>query len=471
MNKEEEGKFKLLRYFSLTGFAVILLSTLLTNLVLARIMHDALTRSSEKHAVVTANHLVHRLYEEVIAPQQERAQPIDWMSAELQTRIEHALIHEIHSLDLIKIKLYDARGMIIYSTDPDLVGMENWDNPRYQQALRGVPFSNLKTVAMGGDIEGESFASDVIETYVPVQLEEGGMVVRVLEIYQDVSKVKHDMATAQYFLVAATALFGSLAFACLLLLVRRADRIIGRQTAELHERNEALRQLDQLKTDLVHMIIHDLNNPLTGILGSLDLIARRGGLAGRQAEMLENARESSENMRRLITDMLDVSRMEERKLPLKRELLAVGEVVWPAVREARAPAASADKRLIVIVPDEVPLIQADRDILQRVVANLLSNATKHTARGGEIRVVAEYSSETDAVSVGVYDDGKSIPPEHLGHIFDKFVRGPSGARGTGLGLTFCKMAVEAHGGQIRVQSQVGEGSTFTFTIPLRQKDD
>jgi len=218
------------------------------------------------------------------------------------------------------------------------------------------------------------------------------------------------------------------------------------------------------------MIIHDLKSPLTGIMGNLDLMSMEGPSAG-QVEMLEDARYSSENMRRLISDMLDVSRMEEGKLPLKRELLAVGELIWPAVQEASGLAAQVNKRLIVTVSDDLPTVQADRGLLRRVVANLLGNAIKHTAPGGDIRLIAEYDPSADMMCVSVSDDGEGIPPEQLEHIFDKFVRARSGAEGTGLGLTFCQMAVEAHGGQIRVQSRVGEGSTFTFTIPIQGRGD
>jgi len=468
--RREEGRsnerFNLVRYFSIAGLVVILLSGVLTSLVLSRIMQDALVRRSEKYAIAVANHLGHHLYEQIIAPQQEQGQTIDWISPEWQRRIDRVLRHGGHRLGVIKIKVYDEGGTIIYSTDPAVVGMRDWKNPGYQQALRGVPSSRLEAASQVVDLSGESFTRDVVETYVPVRMGEGDTVMRVFEIYQDVSDVRHEIVRTRRLVVAATILFASLVFGCLLLIVRRADRIITRQTEELHRKHEALRKLDQLKSDLVNMIIHDLRGPLASIMVNLDVMRMKGDLSAEQAERLKRARQGCESMHKLITDMLDISRMEEGKMPLKREPLVVEELIWPAVQEVRDLADKANKRLIVMVPDDLPTIRADRDLLQRVVTNLVGNAIKHTASGGEIRVTAEWDSGADAVHISVSDDGEGIPPEQLEHIFDKFVRARSGARGTGLGLTFCRMAVEAHGGWIRAQSRVGEGSTFTFAIPV-----
>jgi signal transduction histidine kinase len=143
-------------------------------------------------------------------------------------------------------------------------------------------------------------------------------------------------------------------------------------------------------------------------------------------------------------------------------------VIRESIEEMRVPAEQSELTLVHLSERELPPIHADHKLIQRVLSNLLGNAIKATPPGGTITIDA-LPTPPGAVTVRVHDTGQGIPPDQLARIFEKFAqveleRGSGRATGTGLGLTFCKMAIEAHGGRLWVESQLGEGSTFSFTL-------
>jgi signal transduction histidine kinase len=224
-----------------------------------------------------------------------------------------------------------------------------------------------------------------------------------------------------------------------------------------------LQGLQRTKEALTQMIIHDLKNPLTGIKANLEIVGMEK--LDETRECLEAAQRSADLLYNMIQDLLDISRLEEGKLTLNTEAVALADVTSAVAREVEAPAAAEGKRISHEVPADLPLIPCDRNLIYRVVSNLLVNAVKHTGRGGSIALRAEVAGGFAAIHV--VDTGHGIPEQFLDRIFEKFGQVDSRRRtGTGLGLTFCKMAVEAHGGTISVQSKEGVGSTFTFTLPL-----
>lgn len=227
-----------------------------------------------------------------------------------------------------------------------------------------------------------------------------------------------------------------------------------------------LREIDRLKSEFIATASHELRTPLTSVQMGVHLLLEgaAGELNDKQAEVLGACREDCERLDKLMRDLLDLSKIEagesqpELKPMQARELIATeAEVLRPQV-EAKG------LMFEVAVSIDLPLVKADRTQIERVVANLVMNAIRYTKQG-EIRISAELRGHYVAVSVS--DTGEGIPPEYLPHVFDKFVQVPGAATGgAGLGLAISRVIVEAHGGQISVQSEVGHGSTFTFTLPI-----
>lgn len=235
----------------------------------------------------------------------------------------------------------------------------------------------------------------------------------------------------------------------------------------LHDLSERIR-LERVREDLVRMIIHDLRNPLSSIMSSLDLI--RATVADPSLnlpldQLFDVARRSGERLFMLIDSILDLARLEAGETELRRELISVAELVRETTNQVRPLALGREILLETHLSPDLPPVFGDRELLQRVLVNLLDNALKYTPPGGKVTVTAEWLPP-ESLLFAVSDTGPGIPPEHQARIFDRFVRVP-GQRtgGTGIGLAFCKLAVEAHGGKIWVESKPGEGATFKFMLP------
>jgi PAS domain S-box-containing protein len=227
-----------------------------------------------------------------------------------------------------------------------------------------------------------------------------------------------------------------------------------------------LREIDRLKSEFIATASHELRTPLTSVQMGVHLLLEgaAGELNDKQNEVLGACREDCERLDKLMRDLLDLSKIEAGES--QPELLSVKarELIIDEVETLRPQVEAKGLSFVVDVPVDLPRIVADRSQVERVVANLVVNAIRYT-RQGEIRINAETRGHFVAVSVS--DTGEGIPSEYLSHIFDKFVQVPGAATGgAGLGLAISRLIVEAHGGQISVQSVMGHGSTFTFTLPV-----
>ncbi len=248
---------------------------------------------------------------------------------------------------------------------------------------------------------------------------------------------------------------------------RTHDREL-RYTAILAENFRKLQELERLRDDLTHMIVHDLRTPLTSLLTGLQTVPAVGDLSDLQAEILEIAVDGGQTLLGMINDLLDVEKMEQESVPLERVPLTAAGLIERATAQVALLAQSSGLTLVAEALMSLPLFLGDEDKLRRTLVNLLGNAIKFTPTGGTITMSAEANG--DDVLFSVRDTGEGIPLEAFDRIFEKFgqVKNRKAGRkmSTGLGLAFCKLAVEAHGGRIWVESQAGRGSTFFFTIAL-----
>ena len=251
---------------------------------------------------------------------------------------------------------------------------------------------------------------------------------------------------------------------------RRIHDLELRFTAELQKSLRRLQELEKRRDDLTRMIVHDLRTPLTSVITGMHTLEVAGDLNTVQQEMVALAINGGETLLGMINDLLDVEKLESGSMQLNYTELSAAELVASAVGQVASLAESKKLTLAVKIADDLPLFQGDESKLQRTLVNLLGNAIKFTPSGGTVRVEALLVADKQSVEFSVNDTGEGIPPEEFGRIFEKFGQVESRQAGrtmsTGLGLTFCKLAVEAHGGHILVESTLGQGSMFCFTIPL-----
>jgi len=258
--------------------------------------------------------------------------------------------------------------------------------------------------------------------------------------------------------------------------IRNAMRFeeVNKLYRELEITYATLRQAEQMRDDLVHMIVHDLHNPLTVINFSLSMLERMADAPPRPGSAMKSirrAQKSAKQMMGMIDELLDVSRLDAGELQPQFTLVDFVKLVNEKSGDYRLQVPTIGKTFITRTPVTLPPLVADAALLGRVIDNLLSNAFKHTPAGGQIELNVECQAEV--VCLSVRDNGPGIPLAYQERIFDKFVQAihpTAGAlrTGTGLGLAFCRLAVEAHGGKIWVESVPEQGSTFIFTIPLEQ---
>lgn len=264
---------------------------------------------------------------------------------------------------------------------------------------------------------------------------------------------------------------------------------LQKKNEQLAQAVERLQEADRLKSNFLATVSHELRTPLTSVIGYSEMLLE--GLAGplnsEQGEYVQTVLSKADQLLQLITGILDASLLENGQLDLARRIIAVPELL-ETVAATYAPQAQQRGVKIGLEAPEVPRLFGDERKIRQVVGNLVANAIKFTHQGGSVRLVvavgplsqrddagrfgtpgANATPQTWGVRFSVVDDGIGIPPEKLRHIFEPFFQVDSSSTreygGTGLGLTLAKRYVEAHGGEIWVDSRLGKGSTFTVSFP------
>jgi len=232
----------------------------------------------------------------------------------------------------------------------------------------------------------------------------------------------------------------------------------------------AQHELEEQREDMLRAISHDLRNPLSAVLGQAQLLERRLEKAGLERERtnVEAIITSARRMNAMIQDLVDAARLESRQLRLNLQPVDLRTFV-PDLLQRLEPVMET-RRVRVQIPEGLPPVRADPDRLERILSNLLSNALKFSPPGSEVTVSAQQRG--DEIVTSVSDHGPGIPPEDIPKLFQRYARttvGEARRDGLGLGLYITRGLVEAHGGRIWVESQVGIGSTFSFSLPVARR--
>ena len=228
-------------------------------------------------------------------------------------------------------------------------------------------------------------------------------------------------------------------------------------------------ELDRLKDEFVLTASHELRSPLTSVQGFAELLMlERESLTPRQAETVEVILDNCRHLVRLLNDLLDLARSDAGRLSIRPQPTEVAPLVEDVVRTMRAQTEASSQSLTEQVEPGLPLINVEADRIRQILVNLLTNAHEYTPEGASIGVAAR--ADGAEVEISVSDNGPGIPPDQLQRIFERFTRGDAGLTqrvgGTGLGLAISKSLVELHGGSIRAESTVGQGSTFYVRLPV-----
>jgi signal transduction histidine kinase len=272
------------------------------------------------------------------------------------------------------------------------------------------------------------------------------------------------------------------------------DDILRRVERALDNRRLAMekKKLEQEKDDFFFMLSHDLKNPITAVIGTIDIMreGRLGPVNSEQVEYLQSAIDSCNEVVAMVDNLLDVQRFEAGRMPVVIRPCAPSEIASAAIERFRKAAEHDGIELFLDMEGDQTEVAVDRHLMNRVLANLLVNALKFTPQGGTITVScrcvrnseaqriripvcfvppAGFASRRCFIRISVKDTGHGIPHDDLDHIFERFVQSHQGVArergGAGLGLAFCKMAVESFNGVIWAESEAGAGSEFIILLP------
>ncbi|MEO6487236.1 MAG: HAMP domain-containing sensor histidine kinase, partial [Thermoanaerobaculia bacterium] len=233
----------------------------------------------------------------------------------------------------------------------------------------------------------------------------------------------------------------------------------------LQKNYKRLQEVEKLRDDISNMIVHDLRTPLTAVIVGVEMLEKHGALNEMQREMMTIAAGGGKTLLGMINDLLDVEKMEAGSTLLQYDELSAAALVTGAVAQVASLAEDAKAALVTEIASGLPAFPGDENKLSRTLVNLIANAIKFT-RAGTVTITAS-QDDRESIRFAIRDTGVGIPAEAFERIFEKFGQLDSRNKvGTGLGLAFCKLAVEAHGGRITVESTPGVGSTFSFTIPM-----
>lgn len=384
-----------------------------------------------------------------------------------------------------EVTVFNPEGLAVFTTaptDPDYdtpIRLRGEELKNLSRALAGQTILELKEP--GAALEGYGGASTLytLQTYLPFRpaARPSAAPIGGLLVVRESPELTDSLIMARRTGLGLAALSMGGLFVALFVVVRRADHLIVQRTRELETAYTDLRKAEALRDDLTGMMVHDLRNPLTAVTANLDLISKTLNNPAYQESaprFLASARGAGQRMIGMIDDLLNVSKLEAGELRPNLAPLQLPRLL--AEREAayRAQAEREEKIFAALIPDVLPALNADASLIGRTIDNLVSNAFKYTGRGGLVEIGLEKLEHV--LVVHIRDDGDGVPPEYHQRIFDKFVQvtddtGQPLRKGTGLGLAFCRLAVEAHGGVIWVESRPGQGSRFSFTLPLDGREE
>jgi len=471
--------FRLLSYYSVVSAAVILVTIAILTTGYRQIAVGGMTREAEKHNVIFAHILAKELWPRLapIIEEFEDSGHDRLRDHQLIEELDRAVFRLARGLPILKVKIFDLQGVTIYSTDDRQIGEDESANSYFLYASRdNQPATKLSHRKSFEGISGEVFHRNVVESYVPVRVKDGSPSA-VLELYADVTDLTARIHDTTIYIVAISIVAFAIMYGLLLLVVRRADRVLSAQYAnlELKERElnlalEELRRANQAKSEFLAMISHELRTPLNAVIGFSELIREQiFGPLGHEKyrEYASDIRDSSHHLLELINDVLDLSAIEAGKRVIQKEHVDIYSVAEECSMFVSGLASEKEIRIDLNLTDSIPPLHADRRSLVQILLNLLSNSVKYTPRGGSVELTAKVVNGSHILRVS--DSGVGIPAEQIESLVDPFTQVKNSPytsqEGIGLGLSIVDSLVKLHDGELGIESQVGQGTTVTVSLP------
>lgn len=463
--------FRLVKYFSLTGFIVILVFTLVLSFIISEQAKTVVLKKSGDYALLLANNLNHQVFLQFVLPAAMRYGRIR-LRDPVQLKLLDAVVRNtIHGFKVKRVNIYDLEGNITYSTDEGLIGAKGADTAAYEDALKGKHSSTLIT-RPGPGLAGLERVR-VLRTFFPFRGEKPvqgavGLVLGVFEIFQDLSDDYAKVTKFQYLSFAISLVFTSVLFLILRQILVRAENIIEKRNEERRRLEEKLHHSERLAElgQMISAVAHEIRNPLGIISSTAEILQTKLKAYEPDNRLSDIILEESRRLNGIVTEFLDFARPQvPRPEPCSLKDILEKNLLFLAP--------SLDKESIEVVKNfkGPESIEADPDLLYRAFLNVFMNAVQAMPEGGQITVSTSIPYGRDGQHFGqaqvvIADTGKGIDPDQADAIFTPFFTTKN--RGSGLGLAIVKNIVEEHKGWVAVEPGPESGTRVIIRLPLSQ---
>ncbi|MBW1699341.1 MAG: GAF domain-containing protein [Deltaproteobacteria bacterium] len=354
---------------------------------------------------------------------------------------------------------------VVASTNPSIIGIKQ---PIDSDTPSAWVVKNKKMLLAGKVSDSSEFTKRFDhykkEAFLLAPILRENKVIGIISVTEKMGQDRFSRVDQEILLIIASHVISALDNHRLAESLRKSRQSLKQKNKKLKE----LEMLEKVRTDLFNMLVHDLKGPISEVLANIDILSYT--VEGENQDYVESARSGCDTLYQMVADLLDIAKMEEGSLQLCQEKIVPADLIQEAVSRLHGLSKSRDVHLIENIPSSGNNItlKGDRGILLRVLQNLLTNAIQFSPSGDTI-ITGFSPIDPDKIQFYVQDNGPGIPVEYQEAIFDKFMQIRARREGrkytTGLGLTFCKMAVDSHNGSIYVKSDGVKGSRFEFILP------
>lgn len=462
-----EGKrFGLVKYFALASFIVLVIFSFPFSVYISQSAKDILTKSYENYAILLGENLNYQVYQNFMIPVVSRFGQIELRQKEQFELMDRVVKNTVHSFNIDLVNIYDiSEGVIAYSTDPELIGEKAVKTAGYEKAVKGEQSSGLISGEHSTWVLGiERIGSEKkIRTYIPFSGinpftgKEG--IFGIFELTQNMTRQSKSIVKFQFFIFGLSSLIMALIFLALLLIVRKAERIIHHRAREQRELEEQLHLAERLAAlgEMVAGVSHEIKNPLGIIQSTAELLGNKPDADETQKRLSGVIKEESIRLNGIVTEFLDFARpqaldLQECRLEdiIRKNLsFLVPELERKEIRVTD----NLDNRSFRVV--------ADKELLYRALLNIFINAMQSMGNAGSINV--DVKEVKGSYHIAIEDTGSGIMPENMIKIFNPFFT--TKEKGSGLGLSIVRKIIEGHNGSIGIENREDAGTRVTIKLP------
>lgn len=461
--------FELVKYFAFTALLLILVASLVLSWIISNNARNVLLERSEAYSELFADNLNRQVFLQFVLPTVVRYGRIALSEKNQHERLDQIVNNITRGMHIDSVTIFDSRENIIaYSTRAELMGKQDMGGLEYRKALEG---ENSTILISGGSLlsllPGMPKVYCTLKTYVPFRQENRlgertGDIMGVIEVVQDLSEDLKAIIQLQGRIIVLSLVIMGVLFAVLGMIVVKANRIMARRAAERLRLEEELNESKRLATlgKMVAAVSHEIKNPLGIVRSTAEILGKRiTKVAPGNEHLASIIVEETLRLDSIVREFLDFARPREPKL----KATSLHQVVDRLVRFME-PEFKKYSIYLIQKMDELPEVMIDSEQMYQVFFNIVFNGIQAMPEGGTLTLRIGRDVDDNLAMFSVSDTGEGITEEKIEQIFTPFYTDKN--RGTGLGLAIARNIVDQHQGSIRVESQPGEGSTFTVILPI-----